>query len=62
MNEEIKNLKSKLKKAQSEEDVLSALDSFSRQLTDEELEYVVGGSQESLPENDSGNTTPENAL
>ena len=60
MNEEIKNLKSKLKKAQSEEDVLSALDSFSRQLTDEELEYVVGGSQESLPENDSGNTTPEN--
>lgn len=60
MNEEIKNLKSKLKKAQSEEDVLSALDSFSRQLTDEELEYVVGGSQEPLPENDSGNTTPEN--
>lgn len=61
MNEEIKNLKSKLKKAQSEEDVLSALDSFSRQLTDEELEYVVGGLQEPLPEVDSGNTTPENA-
>ena len=60
MNEEIKNLKSKLKKAQSEEDVLSALDSFSRQLTDEELEYVVGGLQEPFPENDSGNTTPEN--
>ena len=43
MRDAITVLKSKLAQAQSEEDVLSALDSFQRQLTDDELKEVTGG-------------------
>lgn len=43
MRDVITVLKSKLAQAQSEEDVLSALDSFQRQLTDDELKEVTGG-------------------
>ena len=43
MIKELEELKKELSKAGSENDVLSALDGFSRALTDEEVILVFGG-------------------
>lgn len=43
MRDEFLELKKKLEEAQSEEDVLAALNSFPRQLTDEESAIIAGG-------------------
>lgn len=43
MNEDFMELKKKLEEAQSEEEVLAALNGFSRQLTDEEAVIIAGG-------------------
>ena len=66
MTKELEELKKELSKAGSENDVLSALDGFSRELTDEEVILVFGGNagMETGTEtggSDEGSTTYETA-
>ena len=57
MSDELKKLKNKLRSAKSEEETLAALDGFSRQLTDDELMFVYGGSKHSEGKTEENSTS-----